>query len=72
MPAVMAPSPGGLTYRQVIDIIHGIAMVGKLIGFDLVEFAPDKDISNLGATTAARIVCNAIGTLVRHHPRIKS
>lgn len=72
MPAVMAPSPGGLTYRQVIDIIHAIPMVGNLMGFDLVEFAPDKDIRSLGAITAARIVCNAIGTLVRHCPHIKS
>lgn len=68
MPAVMAPSPGGLTYRHVIDIIHGVATVAKMIGFDLVEFAPDKDINNLGATTASRIVCNAIGALVRHFP----
>ena len=68
MPAVMAPSPGGLTYRHVIDIIHGVATIGKMIGFDLVEFAPDRDINNLGATTASRILCYAIGTLVRHYP----
>jgi agmatinase len=69
MPAVMAPSPGGLTVRQVVDIIHAVATVAQMIGFDLVEFAPEKDINNLGATTASRIVCNAIGTLVRHYPR---
>ena len=68
MPAVMAPSPGGLTYRHIIDIIHGVATIGKMIGFDLVEFAPEKDMNNLGATTASRIVCYAIGTLVRHYP----
>ena len=69
MPAVMAPSPGGLTYRHVVDIIHGVATIGKMIGFDLVEFAPEKDINNLGATTASRIVCYAIGTLTRNYPR---
>jgi agmatinase len=68
MPAVMAPSPGGLTYQQVIDIIHGVATAGNLVGFNLVEFAPQKDINNLGAITASRIVCNAIGTLVRQYP----
>ena len=68
MPAVMAPSPGGLTYRHVIDIIHGVATVGQMIGFDLVEFAPEKDINSLGAITASRIVCYAIGTLARHYP----
>jgi agmatinase len=69
MPAVMAPSPGGLTYQQVIDIIHAIPSVGKLVGFDLVEFAPDRDIGSLGAITASRIVCNVIGTLARHYPK---
>ncbi len=68
MPAVLAPSPGGLTYQQVIDIIHAIPKVGKLVGFDLVEFAPQKDVGNLGAITASRIVCNVIGTLARHYP----
>ena len=68
MPAVMAPSPGGLTYRHVVDIIHGVARAVNLVGFNLVEFAPEKDMNGLGAITASRIVCNAVGTLIRHYP----
>lgn len=68
MPAVNAPVPGGLSYRQVIDLLHGLAQKSEIHGFDLVEFAPDKDINGLGALTAARIVWNMIGALVRNKP----
>ena len=65
MPAVMAPAPGGLTYRQLLDLLHGIAHKGRIAGFDLVEFAPARDLGGQGALTAARLVCNAVGLLAR-------
>jgi agmatinase len=65
MPAVNAPVPGGLSYRLVIDLIHNLAQKVAVRGFNLVEFVPDKDINGLGALTAARIVFNMIGALVR-------
>lgn len=66
MPAVNAPVPGGLSYRQVIDLLHGLAKKCDVCGFDLVEFVPDKDMNRLAALTAARIVWNMIGALVRY------
>jgi agmatinase len=66
MPAVKAPVPGGLSYRQVIDLLHGLVQKSEIHGFDLVEFAPDKDTNGLGALTAARIVWNMLGALVRY------
>jgi agmatinase len=68
MPAVNAPLPGGLSYRQVIDLLLGLAQKSDIHGFDLVEFVPAKDLNQLGALTAARIVFNIIGTLVRYKP----
>jgi agmatinase len=65
MPAVNAPVPGGLSYRLVIDLIHHLAQKVVVRGFNLVEFVPDKDINGLGALTAARIIFNMIGALVR-------
>lgn len=65
MPAVKAPMPGGLSYRQVVDILHGLTKKANVCGFNLVEFVPDKDINGLAALTAARIVFNMIGALVR-------
>ncbi len=65
MPGVMAREPGGLTYRHMLDLIHGLAAKARIAGFNLVEFAPRADIDGMGAVTAARIVCNAIGAIVR-------
>ncbi len=68
MPAVNAPSPGGIGYWQLIDLIHAIAQKTDLIGIDLVEMTPDKDIGRLSALTAVRIIFNIIGALVRSGP----
>jgi agmatinase len=68
MPAVNAPVPGGLSYRQVVDLVHGLTKKAEVRGFDLVEFVPDKDINGLGALTAARLIFNMIGSLVRSKP----
>jgi agmatinase len=65
MPGVKAPMPGGLSYRQVVDILHGLVSKGNVCGFNLVEFMPEKDINGLTALTAARFVFNMIGALVR-------
>lgn len=66
MPAVNAPVPGGLSYLQVTDLLHALAKKADIRGFDLVEFVPDKDLNGLGALTAARIVWNMLGVLVRY------
>jgi agmatinase len=63
MPAVMSPTPGGLTYRQVIDVIAGVAGKARLVAFDMVEFVPDRDSSGYAAYVAARIIWNVIGRL---------
>jgi agmatinase len=65
MPAVGAPTPGGLHYQTLIDIIHAVAARIKIVGVCLVEFAPQADLHNLGAVTAMRIVWNVIGALAR-------
>ncbi|WP_026792283.1 arginase family protein [Pleomorphomonas oryzae] len=65
MPGVAAPSPGGLSYTETIDLIAGIGRRANLVGFDLVELCPGADVGNLSALTAARLVVNAIGVVVR-------
>lgn len=65
MPGVAARTPGGLTYTQVIDLISGAARRARIAGLDLVEFYPPADIDGISALTAARIIVNAIGSIVR-------
>jgi agmatinase len=63
MPAVGAPTPGGLDYLTVIDLIHALAARNTIVGVCLVEFAPEVDLHNLGAITAMRIVWNILAAL---------
>jgi agmatinase len=63
MPAVAYPSPGGLTFTQVVDLIEGVARKARIAGFAMVEFVPKRDPSGTAAFTAARIAANAIGRL---------
>lgn len=63
MPAVTYPSTGGLTHTQVTRLIQGAIAKARLVGFDLMEFVPKNDQGGIGAFTAARIICNVIGSL---------
>jgi agmatinase len=65
IPAVAAPAPGGMTYWQAVDLIHGVARRARVVGFDLVELAPARDTTGHSALAAARLVCNAIGAIAR-------
>ena len=65
MPAVAHPSPGGLTYMQVIDLIAGVAAKARIAGFTMVEFAPKNDRNGAFAYTAGRIAANVIGHIAR-------
>jgi len=61
MPAVMAPTPGGLTYLQVLDLIAGLTAKADLVGVDMIEFVPELDPQGTSAITAAGILSNVIG-----------
>ncbi len=65
MPAVVHPSPGGLTYFQVTDLIAGVAAKARIAGFAMVEFVPKKDVNGAFAYTAARVAANVIGHIAR-------
>ncbi|MCB1377617.1 MAG: arginase family protein [Alphaproteobacteria bacterium] len=65
MPAVSYPTPGGLLYHQIIDLIDGVAAKARIAGMALVEFVPKRDMNRTAAFTAARIAANVIGRLRR-------
>lgn len=68
MPAVAYPSPGGLTYTQVTDLVAGVAAKARIAGFCMVEFVPDRDIAGTAAFTAARIAANVIARIAPQRP----
>jgi agmatinase len=60
MPATGTPEPGGLTWYQVMDLLHRVAANRTVCGFDVVELAP---IPTMHAPdfTAAKLVYKLIG-----------
>ena len=65
MPAVMAQTPGGLSWHQIRKLIHGLVKKGRVLGMDLVEIAPVHDVGNITMVHAERLICNFIGACVR-------
>jgi len=65
MPAVAAPAPGGVTYHQTCKLIHGLVAKGRVVGMDIVEITPKRDVNDITSVTAGRLILNLIGTAVR-------
>jgi len=66
MPAVAAPAAGGLLFQHVRALIHGLVQIGDLVGMDIVEITPTRDINGVTALTAGQIILNFIGAKVRY------
>ena len=65
MPAVVAQTPGGLSWVQIRKLIHGLVNKGRVLGMDLVEIAPAHDVGNITMVHAERLICNFIGASIR-------
>lgn len=62
LPAVAMPTPGGLTYEDVIRLLRGAAKRGRIAGLALVEYVPARDdVHALSALVAARIATVTMG-----------
>jgi agmatinase len=62
MPAVMAPSPGGILYREIAPVLRQIASAHRVVGMDVVEVAPSYDSANgITAIMAGRLIVNVLG-----------
>ena len=53
MPATGTPTPGGLSYPQALGILRHACRAGRVVGADLVEFAPIKGFHACDYTAAA-------------------
>ena len=60
------PSHGGFYYYEVLELIDGIIKQGSVVGLDLVEVAPDYDLTNSTSTLAAQLLMNTIGRILNH------
>jgi agmatinase len=60
------PSHGGFYYYEVLELVDGIIKQGSVVGLDLVEVAPDYDLTNSTSTLAAQLLMNTIGRILHH------
>ena len=58
------PSHGGFYYYEILEFIDGLTKKGNIAGLDLVEVAPDYDITNSTSTLAAQLLMNIMGRLL--------
>jgi agmatinase len=65
IPGVIGRAPGGLSYDQVVDLIQGAAARGTIAAMSFVEFMPERDVSDIGALTFARLITTAMGAIAR-------
>lgn len=59
MPSVGTPLPGGLSYRQVVDLLEAVFREKEVVGMDFVELSPNGQFH--AEMTAAQLVYHAIG-----------
>ena len=61
-PGVSHREPGGMSVREAIAHLHAIE--GEIVGADLVEFNPVRDLGGVTATVAAKVVREILGKMV--------
>jgi agmatinase len=65
VPGTGRPETGGLLPRQALKLVGLIAKEG-LCGMEVVEVAPQYDLSDITSLMALRIVVDALGAMVSH------
>jgi agmatinase len=58
-PGTCVPTPGGLTSRELLELVRGISRKG-LVGVDVVETAPSLEATSATAAIAGRVIMDAL------------
>jgi agmatinase len=66
VPATGTPEPDGLSWREVLDILHTVTQVAEVVGMDCVELAPYAG-QHAADYTAAKLVYKAISYAMLHN-----
>jgi len=61
-PGVSHHEPGGMSTREVLRIIQNLQ--GELIGADLVEYNPERDLQNMTGMVAGKLLKEIIGRML--------
>jgi agmatinase len=61
-----SPMHGGLYYDEMVELLEGVARLGTIVGFDLVEVAPQyDDLSGTTCYLAARLISDFLGFITK-------
>ena len=63
------PSHGGFYYYEILELLDGLTKRGNVVGIDLVEVAPDYDLSGTTSTLAAQLLMNLLGRILHNCPK---
>jgi agmatinase len=58
-PGTGCPEPGGATFRELLDFVHGLRGLA-IVGFDVMEVSPNLDPAGVTAVAAAKLVREAV------------
>jgi arginase len=61
-PGVSHREPGGMSVREAIAHLH--AVEGEIVGADVVEYNPVRDVSGTSATVAAKVLKEILGRMI--------
>jgi agmatinase len=62
-PGVSHHEPGGLSVRDLLSVIHSLEP--KIVGADIVEFNPLRDVVDMTAAVAAKLTKELLGVMLR-------
>jgi agmatinase len=65
-PGTSSPEFDGMTYREIRDLLRGVASRGKVVGFDLAEVNPFPDAAGLTQSAAVMIILEFLGAIFTH------
>ena len=61
-PGVSHREPGGMSVREVLEHLHSIT--ATIVGADIVEYNPSRDVSELTGTVAGKILKELLGKML--------
>ena len=61
-PGISHREPGGMSVREAISHLHAIE--GQIVGADVVEYNPVRDVSGMTAMVAAKILKEIMGKMI--------
>lgn len=65
VPGVSHHEPGGLSMREVLRLIQGLH--APIVGADIVEYNPQRDLADITAMTAAKLLKEIIACMIVGH-----